>query len=106
MPLGRNSKIGLIDIETLLLAKRFKTAGAINLNNFNDRNFASQVKRQHYIPTTQVYTTYLNLVRAATEQLGLNPGQFHMVEMILFALADQKLFVDLIDKLQVQTNRI
>lgn len=83
MPDGRNTRLRLLDINTLLLADRL---GAERTSE------AKEVRREHFIPEKMAYPRYLQVLKGASEALWGDELHFHEVEMLLFAMADEEVY--------------
>lgn len=88
-PDGRNSRLGLLDVSTILLTKKIKEG---------DSNNPKQVRVAHFVPKQDTYLLYLDILTSVSENLWGDRKHIHEVEMLLFALADQKIYQDLFKK--------
>jgi len=86
-PSGRNSKITLLDIETLLIAAKIQ-----ELDTYSPR----EIKRKQYINEDEVYRTYINLIHELHGELWEPTDPIQYTEMLLFAIADNYVYKDLL----------
>lgn len=88
-PDGRNTRIGLLNVSTLLLEMKIKTGDS------SDPKF---VKNAHFVKEKDAYIKYLDLVSSVSRRLWNNISHIHDVEMLLFALADTTIYNDVYKK--------
>lgn len=87
-PEGRNSRLELLDVTTLLLSIKLQQ-GESN---------PKHVKEVHFVKEKDAYLKYLDLVGSVSEALWNDRSHIHQVEMLLFSLADKDIYRDLFDK--------
>lgn len=87
VPSGRNSKITLLDIETLLLAAKIRES---------DSGSPKELRRNYYIKETEVYRTYSNLIKELHDELWEPTAPIQYTEMLLFAISDNFVYQDLL----------
>lgn len=87
-PSGRNSKINLLDIESLLLAAKIQEPGA---------DSPRDIKRKHYISEDEVYKFYIKLIHGVHNELWDTSDPIQYTEMLLFAIADSYAYKDLLN---------
>jgi hypothetical protein len=90
MPDGRNSRLKMLDINTLLLGKRLKRG---------DNNDPRSLRKKHFVPAENAYIQYLSIVRGVSQALWGDEKHIHEVEMLLFALADGDIYEQVFDRL-------
>ncbi|MFG0548922.1 hypothetical protein [Pseudomonas sp. yb_9] len=90
MPEGRNTRLRILDINTLLLTKRLESG---------ESSDPKRLKQAHFIPDNQAYLQYLTLVRNVSTLLWDDTEHIHEVEMLLFALADSDIYQDIFTQL-------
>ena len=95
MPEGRNSRLKMLDISTLLLSERLghwepQTPGASD---------PKTIRKNHFIPEPNTYAAYLSLVSKVSEDLWGDSNHIHEVEMLLFSLADAGIYSDVFNRL-------
>ncbi len=88
VPSGRNSKITLLDIETLLIAAKIQ-----KLDTYSPR----EIKQKHYISDDQVYKTYINLIGEVHKELWAPSDPIQYTEMLLFVISDNLVYKDLLN---------
>lgn len=87
VPSGRNSRIRLLDIETLLLAKKIRGS---------DIDSPRGIKRKYYINESEVYRIYIELVSELHSVLWKSTDPIQYTEMLLFAISDNIAYQDLL----------
>lgn len=90
MPEGRNSRLKMLDITTLILGDRLHRG---------DSSDPRSLRKKHFIPEHEAYARYLHLVRQVSNYLWDDSCHIHEVEMLLFSLADTDLYQDVFDRL-------
>ena len=95
MPEGRSPRLSLIDLETLYVLPKLKE-GLISEQDFAHPHFSSRVQKKFHIPARQAYGKYVLLLDDVARQLGLECGGRDVVEMLLFAMAPDRILADLI----------
>lgn len=88
VPSGRNSKINLLDIESLLLVAKIKEPGTGSPKN---------IKRKHFIGEDKAYNIYIKLIRDVHGELWESTEPVQYTEMLLFAIADNYAYNDLLN---------
>jgi len=96
-PDGRNSRIGLLDVSTLLLAMKLKQDDSSNPKN---------VKAAYFVKEKDAYFEYLKLVGLVSEALWNDSARIHEVEMLLFALADKDVYEDLFTNVSLKASAV
>jgi len=89
-PEGRNSKLKMFDISSLLLSVKVGPG---------DRADPEFLRNKYFVPRKQAYREYLSLVAAVSERVWKDGKHLHHVEMLLFALADNVVYQRLLDAL-------
>lgn len=89
MPEGRNTRLQMLDITTLLLNQRLQE---------DESSDPKSLRKRHFLPDRDTYVTYLELVRNVSMQLWDDTDHIHEVEMLLFALADGKIYQDVFER--------
>jgi len=87
VPSGRNSKITLLDIQTLLLASKIQEP---------DTDSPKEIKRKYYISKREVYRIYTNLINELHGELWEPTDPIQYTEMLLFAISDNYVYRDLL----------
>ena len=101
MPDGRSPRLNIVDIESLFVLDKIKNNDSfITDKDFNHRQIASRLKKRYYLQEESTYKTYLNLVYQVAVKLDLNPDEHFKIEMLLFALAPNEVFIALIGSLK------
>lgn len=95
MPEGRSPRLSLIDLETLYVLPKLKD-GLISEQDFSHPHFSSRIQKKFHIPARQAYGKYVLLLNDVARQLGLECGGRDVVEMLLFAMAPDRILSDLI----------
>lgn len=88
-PPGRNTRLQLVDVVTLLLMKK------LTKDSSSD---PKDIALAHFIEEKNVYVEYLDLVTSVSEKIWGDRSKFHDVEMLLFSLADKEIYSDLFTK--------
>ena len=87
IPSGRNTKITLLNIETLLLASKIQRS---------DTNLPKEIKRKYYFSKAETYRIYINLINELHDELWEPNDPIQYTEMLLFAIADNYAYQDLL----------
>jgi len=87
VPSGRNSRINLFDIESLLLIAKVQEI---------DDGSPKEIKKKHFIGEDKVYKQYIKLIREVHEDLWESTDPVQYTEMLLFAIADTFAYNDLL----------
>lgn len=95
MPEGRNSRLKMLDISTLLLSKRLQRLAPSVLGASDPK----AIRKNHFIPDRNTYAAYLSLVSNVSQDLWGDFNHIHEVEMLLFSLADADIYVDVFSSL-------
>jgi len=95
-PDGRNTRLGLLDISTLLLGMKIKAG---------DSNNPKDVEATYFIKKKDAYLKYLDLVVSVSKALWNDSAHIHEVEMLLFALADTDIYNDVFEKVRAGNNQ-
>lgn len=95
MPDGRNTRLRMLDVTTLLLNERLR---------MGDPSDPKSLKSRHFIPEHDAYAAYLELARRVSMKLWHDTDHIHEVEMLLFSLADGQIYQDVFDRM-AQENR-
>lgn len=90
MPEGRNTRLKMLDINTLLLGSRLKSG---------ESSEPKHLRKAHFLPEEPVYPTYLTLLRNVSNILWNDADHIHEVEMLLFSLADRDIYQDVFRQL-------
>jgi len=85
IPNGRNTRLGILDIATLLLKMRLKKEDGSN---------PKDIEKAHFIKEQDAYLDYLDMMVAVSKVLWGDETHTHEVEMLLFALADTAIYED------------
>lgn len=89
-PDGRNTRLGILDVSTLLLAKKI---------NKGDSSEPRKIDKAHFVSERNAYPLYVKLISDVSNELWGDGEHIHDVEMLLFALADKNIYQDLFDKM-------
>lgn len=89
IPEGRNTRLGILDISTLLLKMKLKKGGSSN---------PKDIEKAHFIKEQDAYLDYLDMMVAVSKALWDDETHIHEVEMLLFALADTAIYEDVLAK--------
>lgn len=79
MPEGRNTKLRMLDVTTLLVASKIQPRESTN---------PKALRKKYFIPESDAYREYLRVIKLASEVLWGRKGDIHNVEMLLFSIAD------------------
>lgn len=90
MPQGRNTRLKMLDITTLLLGERLLAGESSDLKS---------IKNNHFVSEENAYPEYLSIVRKVSEDLWGDEKHIHEVEMLLFALADGDIYQEVFNRL-------
>jgi hypothetical protein len=85
MPEGRNTKLNILDITTLLLRKRLSAADSSN---------PKTIKTSHFVPEAAAYEKYTELIHTVHSLLWGSSAPLYYSEMLLFSLADTYIYRD------------
>lgn len=104
IPDGKNSKMNLLDIETLILSTQVLDRNLLDdINKItSERNGVSNFRKKYYLDDDKCYTTYLTLLERV--KINLNNGASPIntnegeIESFLFMVADGVLFDEVIKK--------
>ena len=92
-PEGRNTKLKMLDVSTLLVASKIQP---------NENKNPKALRKQHFIKESDAYRQYLNIIRSSSNELWGEEGDIHNIEMLLFSIADsfayEALFEDLANR--------
>ena len=99
MPEGRNSRLKMLDISTLLLSKALRCS-APSVHGASD---PKAIRKKHFISERNTYSTYLSLVSNVSQDLWGDSNHIHEVEMLLFSLADADIYADVFSSLVSST---
>lgn len=88
-PDGRNTRLGILDISTLLLQMKLKDGDSSN---------PKDIEKAHFVKEKDAYIEYLSIVVAVSNSLWGDNAHIHEVEMLLFALADADIYEDVFRK--------
>lgn len=105
MPDGRNSRLNLIDLETLFITSRLKScANLITEEDSRHRDVAKRVQKKFHVPADKAYSAYIELIDGVVckldDELKECNGNRHTVEMLLFSMAPEKIWNDLVKCIQ------
>jgi hypothetical protein len=89
VPEGRNTRLNIMDISTLLLKQKLKKGCGSN---------PKDIKKAHFINERDAYLDYLDLMVTVSKELWGDETHIHEVEMLLFALADTVIYEDVLAK--------
>lgn len=90
MPEGRNTRLKMLDVTTLLLGERLLSG---------ESSDPKDLRKKHFFSERAAYPRYVSLVRNVSIELWGNPHHIHEVEMLLFSLADGQIYQDVFDRL-------
>ena len=103
VPEGQSRKLKIVSIETLFVVSKIKTqADSYSEEDFSHRQFAARVRRRLHIKEALTYRRYLDVLKRAGNELHLDLTDQHKIEMLLFALAPNKVLSALLDHLKAQ----
>ncbi|MER0561898.1 hypothetical protein AAA518_10210 [Pseudomonas aeruginosa] len=102
MPDGRSPRLSLIDLETLFVLS-LAGEGLIADADNGHKHFASRIRNKFHTPARQTYGLYVRFLEEVAQQLNLEPGGIHTIEMLLFSLAPGKVLSDLINHLSARS---
>lgn len=93
MPEGRNTRLNMLDITTLLLGERIDPG---------ESSDPKHLRKNHYVPEQDAYPLYLSIVRNVSMELWGDVDHIHQVEMLLFSLADGDIYQEVFNRLTKQ----
>ena len=93
IPNGRNTRLGMLDVKTLLLSAKIEV---------EDNSEPAALRRKYFISEKDVYRAYLKIVQEVSKQLWTDESHIHEVEMLLFAIADSVAYESLFNSLAQQ----
>ncbi|ADL52347.1 hypothetical protein [Clostridium cellulovorans] len=95
MPSGRNSKLTAIDISTLIRLTRTERY----IDNFGIKNMIDNSDKNIFVKKTVAYDIMCNLVKEINNRLWEDEKRNYpfFTEMLLFALADKEVFLDVLE---------
>jgi hypothetical protein len=91
MPDGRNSRLIILDVSTLLLSSKIQAG---------DENDPKKLGEKYFVSKSSAYKEYLSMVRGVSHALWNDYEHIHEVEMLLFALADTSIYESVFSSLQ------
>jgi len=86
IPEGRNTKLRMLDITTLLVASKIQP---------KESTHPKTLRKKYFIPESEAYREYLRTIKLANKELWGNSGDIHDTEMLLFSIADTYIYQDL-----------
>lgn len=95
MPEGRNSRLKMLDVSTLLLSEKLGHP-QLHVHGASD---PKTIRRNHFIPEHSTYAAYVSLVSKVSQDLWADSNHIHEVEMLLFSLADTGIYADVFNRL-------
>ena len=95
MPEGRNSRLKMLDVSTLLLSERLGHTQP-HVDGASEPN---TIRKNHFIPEHSTYAAYVSLVSKVSQDLWGDSNRIHEVEMLLFSLADADIYADVFKRL-------
>ena len=99
MPEGRNSRLKMLDVVTLLLSERLGHSQP----NFHGASDPKTIRKNYFIPEKCAYAAYVSLVSKVSQDLWGDSSRIHEVEMLLFSLADASIYADVFNRLSNST---
>ncbi len=90
IPEGRNTRLKMLDITTLLLAERLISG---------ESSDPKSMRKKHFVSEQDAYLLYLSIVRKVSKDLWGDDKHLHEVEMLLFALADGEIYREVFNRL-------
>ena len=90
MPEGRNTRLKMLDVTTLLLGERLLQG---------ESSDPKSMREKHFVPEQDAYLRYLSIVRKVSKDLWGDEKHIHEVEMLLFALADGEIYQEVFNRL-------
>ncbi|EMR47915.1 hypothetical protein [Pseudomonas putida] len=90
MPDGRNTRLKMLDITTLLLGERLLPG---------ESSDPKSMRKKHFVSEQDAYPQYLSIVRKVSKDLWGDEKHIHEVEMLLFALADGEIYQEVFNRL-------
>jgi hypothetical protein len=101
MPAGRSPRLNIVDIETLFVLGHISNEESFITNeDLAHRQVSSRLKKKYYLPEAQTYALYLQLLQKITKILNLKSEEHFKIEILLFALAPNEIFKNLITTLK------
>jgi hypothetical protein len=86
MPDGRNTRINILDVTTLLLNKRLSPT---------DTSEPKSIKKSHFVGESVAYEKYIELIHNVSPLLWNSSVPCQFTEMLLFSLADTHIYKEL-----------
>ncbi len=87
MPDGRNSRINILDVTTLLLSRKLSAA---------DSSEPKTIRKSHFLSEPATYETYTEVIHNVHSLLWDSSQSCQFSEMLLFSLADTHIYEDLL----------
>lgn len=94
-PEGRNTRLKMLDISTLILNKKLERSQP-QVPGASD---PKTIRKNHFISEFNAYVVYLALVSKVSQELWGDTNHIHEVEMLLFSLADADIYADVFNRL-------
>jgi len=86
MPAGRNTRLNMLDVSTLLISSKIQTG---------DDPQPKALREKYFVAESEAYEKYIELIRKTSSELWEEEGHMHDAEMILFSIADSYAYKDL-----------
>lgn len=105
IPSGRNSKMMAFDMNVLIRLKNISHYTPINISDMDKKQYISQKDKTQYIPENEAYLELNKLIKEINIRLWDDAGAKKMLyytEMLLFAIADREIFMDITRKLTLE----
>jgi hypothetical protein len=92
IPEGRNTRLNLFDVSTLILSAKIKET---------DKSEPKFIRKSYFVADSAAYIEYLSVVRGVSQRLWNDHEHIHEVEMLLFALADIAIYESVFARIKV-----
>ncbi len=92
IPEGRNTRLNLLDVSTLILSAKI---------NETDKSDPKSIRKSYFVKDSAAYIEYLSLVRGVSQRLWNDHEHIHEVEMLLFALADTAVYESVFERIKI-----
>lgn len=86
MPAGRNTRLNMLDVSTLLISSKVEAG---------DDPQPKALREKYFVAESMAYKEYIELIQKTSIELWEEEGHMHDVEMILFSIADSYAYKDL-----------
>lgn len=103
IPNGRNSKMSTFDMNVLIRLKNISHYQSNNIKKIINQKYINQIDKNLYIPKKESYLELNKLITQVHHKLweADKKNKLFYTEMLLFSIADKKVFKDITEKLSL-----